>query len=444
MSHIGSDLGNLEKYVGEFSIEALSGQLDPRWIPEILQETGAGSKRVRKLPADFVVWLTISMGLFRRLSIPNLWHRLQEGFRGKLRLKRKDPPTSSALTQARDRLGLEPVRTLFERFARWLRDAFAPQHLWKGLTVVAIDGTTAKVPDSKANRRYFGAPRSHRGRSGYPFLRMVTLVAVHTHLILAAAVAGWNVGENPLALTLLPSIEAGWLILMDRGFVHYWLLWNILERKSHFLLRGRRGLKIKKRGKLGPGDWRAEAILSPSLRSRHPELPERLTVRVIHYRIPGFRACYLITSLLDPEIYSSEELIRLYHDRWEQELAYDELKTHMASTPVTFRSETPSRVLQEAYGLLIGYNLVRGLMARAAQQSGRPALRLSFVDSLERIERAVLVMALAPTHHLPGLYQDLLEALAQCTLPARRPRRFPRAVKVKMSSWPLKRGRRVA
>ena len=439
MSRIGSALADLETHVGNFSIEALSGQLDPRWIPQILGETGKTSKRVRGIPADLAVWLLIAMNLFRRLSIRNLWCRLSEGFRGKLRIKALQPPTRSALTQARDRLGLEPLRLLFARFAAWLKTKFAASHSWKGFTLVAMDGTTAKVPDSKANRKHFGSPRSHRGRSGYPFLRMVTLVAVRTHLILAAAIAGWNTGENPLAVSLLPCIETNWLVLLDRGFHHYWLLWNILQKQSHFLIRKRCRLNLRKRRRLGPGDWLAEALLPRQSRREHPRLPERLQVRWIHYHIPGFRPAGLVTSLLDPELYPAGELVSLYHERWEQELAYDEMKTHLVSTAVPFRSRTPQRILQEAYGLLIAYNLLRGLMAEAAARAQLPPLRLSFVDSFERIERAISVLAVVSGSLLPLLYRELLQALAGCLLPARRPRRFPRVVKVKMSSFPLKR-----
>lgn len=440
MFRIGDFFGTLEKRVGNFAIEALCGQLQSEWVTEVLEETHKASQRVRALPADLVVWMVIAMGLFRSLSIPNVWVRLREGFRGKLARSGKRQPSSSAMTQARDRLGLKPLILLFRVFADRLRSKFAPQHLWKGLKLVAEDGSSAKVPDSKANRRKFGGPSSHRGKSGYPFLRFVTLVAVQTHLILAAAVGVWSTSEVTLAMTLLASIESGSLVLLDRGFLSYWMLWEVVHsRQSHFLVRGKRRLKIKKRRKLGPGDWLAEAILPDSLRRAHPELPERWTVRLIHYRIPGFRPSHLITSLLDPVAYTAEELIGCYHARWEQELAYGELKTDLVATPVVFRSETPKRVLQEFFGLLIAYNLVRATMAEAAVRAGISPLKISFVDAVERIQRATLKFASASTRELPYLYRELLDEIARCRLPERRHRSYPRAVKVKMSSFPKKR-----
>jgi hypothetical protein len=124
------------------------------------------------------------------------------------------------------------------------------------------------------------------------------------------------------------------------------------------------------------------------------------------------------------------------------ELAYDEIKTHMASVPVVFRSQTPDGVRQEAWGLLLAYNLVRALIAEAAMPAGLSPLRISFLDSLRAIDRAILKMAVASTRDLRSLYAELLQEIASCRLPERRKRRFPRAVKIKMSSWPLKRAKR--
>jgi hypothetical protein len=440
ISPIGGFLGSLEPHVGCFSIEALCGLLKPEWVGEVLERTRRASQRMRGLPADLVVWMVIAMALFRSLSIANVWARLRTGFRGNLRKARAQRPSSSAMTQARDRLGLKPLVLLFRLFADLLRSKFAPQDLWKGLKQVALDGSSGKVPDSKANRRKFGGPKSHRGKSGYPFLRFVTLVGVQTHLILAAAVGAWSTSEVTLVMSLVASIEPGSLVLLDRGFLSYWLLWRIVHgRHSHFLVRGKRRLKIKKRQKLAPGDWLAEALLPRHLRGLHPVMPKRWTVRLIHYRIPGYRPSYLITSLLDPVAYPAEDLIARYHARWEQELAYDEMKTHLVRVPVVFRSKTPKRVLQEFFALLIAYNLVRATMVEAAVRADISPLKISFVDAVERIKWATFQFASAQTREVPYLYRELLDEIASCRLPARRRRRYPRAVKVKMSSFPLKR-----
>jgi hypothetical protein len=269
-------------------------------------------------------------------------------------------------------------------------------------------------------------------------------VAARTHLVLAAAVGGWTEGESPLAMTLLPAIRAKWLVLMDRGFWNYQLLWGLRQRSAQVLIRGRRRIRLLKRERLGQGDWIVHFPMPLHLRRLRDVLPAYQVLRLVHYRIPGFRPSFLVTSLLDPRTYPATDLVALYHERWEQELAFDEMKTHLASSPVTFRSQTPARVRQEIYGLLLAYNLVRGLMAEAAKRHGCSPLRLSFVGALDRVERATLQMALLPTSLLPRIYEELLADLSEALLPARRPRRNPRVVKVKMSSFPLKRGKRVA
>lgn len=436
---LDASLQHVETHLGEFSLETLASQLPPDLIERTLEETGRESLRVRQLPAVLVTWLVIAMGLFRRLSIPNVYLRLREGFRGVLASQDRARPSRKAFTKARDRLGLEALRRLFETSAEWFTQRFAAVHLWKGLKLLAIDGTTLKAPDSDASRRALGAPGSSRGRTGYPCVRVVGLMAVHTHLLLAAAVGGYNTGELTLVQELLTAISPGSLILLDRGFLSYGWLWGLLQRNSHFLIRGKKGLKVRKRKRLAPGDWLAEALVPRALRKKHPELPEDLDVRVIPYRIPGFRPSYLMTSLLDPQAYPASELVDLYHTRWEQELGWDEMKTHMASAAVPFRSRTPDRVRQEAYGLLVAYNLVRSLMSEAATRQGISPLRLSFVDSLECIERYCPMMALAPGYRLSDLYAELLEEIGACRLPQRRKRCYPRAVKVKMSSYPLNR-----
>jgi hypothetical protein len=430
---------DLESHIGHFSVETLASQLPPKLIQEVLDETEKNSVRIRRLPASLTTWLLVGMGLFRSLSICNVYKRLREGFRGGLAAAGLKPPTSGAFIKARDRLGVNPMRLLFERFCRHLGQKFEVEHRWKGFRLVAFDGTTAKVPDSKANRKAFGAPGSGRGRSGYPFVRLMCLLAVQTHLVMAASVGGWNTAEIPLALKLIAEVTPGSLVLLDRGFLSYLLLWRIRQQRSHFLIRARKRLNLKKVRRLAPADWLVRAILPPGLRRKHPELPEFLWMRLIHYRVAGFRPCRLLCSVLNAPRFRAQELVNLYHMRWEQELAYDEIKTHMASVAILFRSFKPQRIKQEAYGLLLAYNIVRSLMAEAATRQDLCPLELSFVDSLACIQQVCLLMAVAPALRLPQLYDQLLKDIATCRLPKRRKRRYPRAVKVKMSSYALKR-----
>ena len=267
-----------------------------------------------------------------------------------------------------------------------------------------------------------------------------------SHLILAAAFGPYTVSELACAKSLLAQVESSSLVLMDRLYYSFaWLAaFDAPNTGRHFLARaktGARDLKPKRKKKLGENDWLGILPKPRSLRGPKAEgLPDEIEVRILRYQFKGFRPVTLVTSLLDQTTYPYEELVALYHGRWEIELGYDEVKTHFARETVVFRSQGPDKVLQEAYGLLIAYNCVRALMAQAASKAGVEPRSLSFVDCLVRIRFALTKMALAPTRQLPRLHDELVSELATCVLPPRRPERvYPRAVKIKMSSFPLKR-----
>lgn len=438
---IGNHAASLEWLRGSVTIEALATVLEPSWILEALRSAGRATKRVRALPNDLVVWLVVVLPLFRWMSIRNVLERLafainvREGWRPIPRV------TSRAITKARDRVGLDPLKALFARLVESLRGTCADAVRWKGRVVRAIDGTTTKVPDSSENREYFGAPGASRGRSGYPQARLLVLIAAFSHIVLAAAWASWSVGEPTMLLDLLSKIQPGAVVLLDRGFYSFRHLHAIVQRPADFVTRlktGRCAMSITSKKRIGVNDWLGCVRCPLDLRRRHPHLPEAMPVRLIRYQRRGFRTSHIVTSLLDPGLYPAAEVVALYHDRWEVEMAYDEIKTHLVAQMVTFRSRLPERVLQEGYGILIAYNILRALMARAAEQASVEPIALSFVDCLARVRDHVTIMALSHGSRLPALYDALLAEMSFCHLPPRRNRTNPRAVKVKMSSYALK------
>jgi hypothetical protein len=158
----------------------------------------------------------------------------------------------------------------------------------------------------------------------------------------------------------------------------------------------------------------------------------------------GAETIYLLTSLTDPGIYRKSELSNLYLERWEIENSIDEVKTHQVEAttvnrPVIFRSKSPERVLQEANGLIIAYNLIHALIAEGAERAGVEPVRISFVSALARVREAIPRMESAPTRQLPYLYKTLIKRISEAILPTRRARSNPRVVKVKMSAYKLKR-----
>jgi hypothetical protein len=441
MPIIGSCFQKLEGWIGSFGIEAFASVLQPKWIADVLEASGRPTQRERKLPAPFTVWLVVAMGFYRNLSIQNILNRLGNVMGVGSLWSGGEEPASTSTTEARDRVGVGPLRLLVERFRAWILETYRDAMSWKGMLLVALDGTTFKVPDSEQNRRRFGLPGSSRGRAAFPQMRALFLVSAKLRFILGAVFAPYGRAEILLALRILADIPKGALVLLDRNFNAWQFLLGLREAGQHFLIRAKDGMTGSVLAVLGPGDRLVEMKIPRALRRRCPSLPRTVVVREISARIKGspFR---FFTSLLEPSTYRAVELVMLYAERWQEEIALDEIKTHQGGAttvnrPVIFRSKTSRRVLQEAYGLVIAYNLVRALMTEAALNHQVPPLRISFVDSIERIRSAALLMAAAPTRLLPAIFDDLLHSIARCLVPQRR-RHNPREVCTKMSAYPKK------
>jgi len=442
MSVIGHAFQKLESWLGSYTIEVFASTLPTAWIEASLLVSGRGTQRVRKLTAPFTVWLVIAMGLYRNLSIQNVLDRMGNILGvGSLWLKGQ-VPTSTAVTEARDRVGFGPMRELCERFRMWLLEKYRDAMSWKGLLVLALDGTTLKVPDSPENRRRFGLPGASRGRAAFPQMRALFLISTKLRFILGSLFAPYRRAEAPLAMKMLAWVPFGSLVILDRNFNAWRFLLGLRDVGSHFLVRAKRGMAGRVLQVLGPGDRLIEMKIPRGLQRRFPSLPKTVVVREISARIKGKSFRYF-TSLLDASMCPATEMVMLYAERWQEETSLDEIKTHQCGAttvnrPVIFRCKTSRRVLQEAYGLVLAYNLVRSLMTESAQKHHVPPLRISFVDTLERIRSATLLMAAAPTRTLPAIYANLLLSISRCQVP-QRCRHNPRAVCIKMSAYPLKR-----
>lgn len=427
------------------SMAALAEVLTPQLIEQVLADTGRAGKRKRKLPPGLVVWLVVGMALFRDLQIKNVLRRVVDGLTGAVWWGLKELPHATSLAKARDRLGWETIRELFRRLADVLRTKHEAATTWLGLPVFTLDGTCFLTPDTPSNDRAFGRAGASRGsaRSGYPQLRGLFLIGAWTHLIAAAVLGPYRKGELTLAHELAPQLPVGSLLLMDRAFYSYAWLVELLDRGVHFAVRARtngRCLQPQFTKRFSRHDGLATLVVPRCTKTKNRALPDEITVRVLTYTVKGFRPITVVTDLLDPERYPAKAIAELYHDRWEAELSYREIKTHQVGQRVAFRSHTGQRVLQEAYGLLLAYNCVRALMAEAAGQVGEQPRRLSFVDCLDRIRAALPLLAAASPAERGRLLAALLDGLALCLLPARRAgRQCPRAVKIKMSNYARKR-----
>jgi len=429
-------------------------ELDAKYVQKALAETGTASVRRRKLPAPLVVWLVIGMALFRDRCIQEIVSHL-----GLVLPNQKEPKeffrkiAPSAIPQARARLGAEPMKQIFmETGQSWARPA-ADEMQWRGLSLYGFDGTTLRVADTTKNREQFGAPSSRRAQAGYPQTRLVVLMALRSHLMLAAAFGpyrGKQTGELSLARQLWQDVPDNSLSIFDKLFLSYADLYELSgqdRRNRHWLIPAKSNLKWTRVRRLGRSDELVEVRPSAKARSENPALPESIILRAIRYRKKGFRAKTLLTTLLDPEAYPAEELVALYHERWELELGYDEIKTHMLEREEALRSKKPEGVKQEIWGILLAYNLVRCKMLEVARAFDLEPNRISFRHSLQLIRVFCLVEAwTAPPTKLPRRLEDLGEMVsALLVLPERRPeRRYERSVKIKMSNYKRNIGRRAS
>ena len=424
----------------------LTKHLDPIWIEEALLATGTATLRRRRLPAEQTIWLVLGMAIMRDLPITAVARQLE------IALPARDGSrtvASSALSQARERLGDEPMEWLFLRSAEEWANRSANEDRWRGLALYGVDGTTLRVPDSTENRSHFGGQdsgRHDRGRderqSGYPLLKLVVLMALRSHVIGAAVFGPFATDERTYATSLWQSVPDHSLVLVDRNHLQASVLIPLMTMgtERHWITRAKSSTKFSSLEVLAPGDELIEFKVSSEARRKDPTLPTHYDARAIKYQRKGYRPQLLLTSLTDPLKYPATEVIELFHERWEIELGFGEIKTDMLERLETIRSKSPVAVAQEMWGLLIAYNLVRLDIARIATELGVPPIRISFVAALREFayEWSVATNGLTPGA-IPKHLATLVDRLRHFVIPPRRGERaYPRAVKIKMSNYDRK------
>jgi hypothetical protein len=386
------------------------------------------------------VWLVLGMALFRDRSILEVVTKLDLALPG----ARGPTVAPSAVAQARARLGPEPMGWLFARCAEAWALADAAAHRWRGLALYGVDGTALRVPDTPANRAHFGGhPAGNgRGESAYPLLRVVALMALRSHLLVAAEFGPWSAGEHTYARPLWAAVPNDSLTVVDRGFLAAGPLLALSGggENRHWLVRAKANTRWHVCAQLADGSAVVELRVSEAARRADPSLPRLWRARAIGYQRAGHAAQTLLTSLLDAERYPAAEVVALYHERWEMELAYDEVKTVMLERAEAIRSQSPVAVTQELWGLLLAYNLVRLEMRRVAAAAGVAPTRVSFIGALRLIRDEWLWSAVAAPGAIPRHLRALRAALALLLLPERRSaRQYPRHVKLRMTGYPRNR-----
>ena len=377
------------------SVGLLTRVFPPELVDEVIEEAGRTQLRRRALPARSMTYFAIGMALHSQGSYEDVMAQLTDGLSWSTGWEQAYvPPSKSAIFQARDRLGAEPVESLFRRVARPLAEAGTPGAWLAGRRLVAVDGTCLDVADTEANEVFFGRAGVNKGeRAAFPMARVAALIECGTHVVFDAEVGPYTSSEVTLAGPLLDRLEPGMVVLADRGFFSYALWRKAMGTGADLLWRvrtDRAGPRPTRLRDLPDGSWLAHLRRSTPAAARRAE---PMLVRVIDYRIDDGRdnatAYRLLTTITDPDQASAEDLALGYAQRWEIENVFDELKTHQRGPRMVLRSKSPPLVLQEIWGHLCCHYAIRTLMADTAAQAGHDPDRVSFIAALRVTRRSI-------------------------------------------------------
>jgi hypothetical protein len=422
--------------------------ISPDLVRQAVHDTGRRNRSDCRLTHEIMLWVVLAMGLLTDLPLRQVFKHARRLRKGEL------SPPRNTLCVARQRLGVAPLRYLHNTLVRPLATPDTPGAFYKGLRLVGVDGTTFDIPDSLANVYAFGRPKGPRADAAFPQVRKLSLVELGTHAELAFVLKPCWRGENPMVEGLLRHLHEGMLLLWDRNFFSYHLWKSLTHRNIQILARVKCSLILKPIQELPDGSYLAKIYPTSYDRTKDRK---GILVRVIKYKLDDPQRVgheeehTLLTTLLDAAEHPAVQLILLYHERWEEELTFDEQKTHQdpvrPGKPTHLRSETPQGVVQEVYALSLGHYVTRALMAQAAATVKLDPDWLSFVGCL-RILKCRLPECDSRT---PQSWQAWYEALLwemSCervdlqqtpTGPQRRNRINPRVIKRKMSNWKKKR-----
>ena len=373
------------------SVGLLMKVFPPGLVDEVVSAAGRKELRQRSLPARVVVYFVVGLALFAAESYEEVFVQLTSGLSWARRSRENwKTPSASALFQARVRLGVEPVRSLYRRVAQPLASLTTPGAWAGGRRLVAVDGTCFDVADTAENAAFFGRPGTAKGeRAAYPQVRMVGLVECGTHAIIDAVVGPCSTGEVALSRGLLGRLQPGMLCLADRGFYGFSAWKAAAESGADLLWRMRASQRLDPIEVLPDGSYLSKVYEVSNFKRRG----DGLVVRVIDYQIEDGRSndtsYTLITTVLDPETLSATECALAYSERWEIENCLDELKTHQRGPRTVLRSKSPPLVEQELWGHLCCHYAVRTLMWQAADHVAEDPDRVSFMTALRIVRRSM-------------------------------------------------------
>lgn len=406
----------------------------PELVAQALASTNKATKRVCNLTNEVMIWVVVAMGLFTEMPIRQVFKAARRLRHGEL------SPARSTLCVARQRLGSEPLVALHQLVVKPLATEQTPGAFYRGMRKVAIDGTVLDAPDCEAHQ-HLGRSSGSRGDGPFPQVRKVSLVELGTHVEFAFAYGGWNDSEKKLVEQLWESIPDDALLIEDRGFFSY-KSWKKRHGQHKLLVRIQKSMVFKPIKYFSDGSFLAKIYPSSWYRKNDKK---GILVRVIEYKLndpqrTGHDEVHrFVTNLLDAERFPALELIMEYHERWEEEIVYDEQKTHQdprrAEKTTNLRSETSDGLKQELYALSLGHFVIRAMMLEAAQSQQSDADRLSFRGCFQILKTRLPECNASSRASLTQWYEAVIWEMSCERIPPRRNRINPRVIKRKMSRW---------
>lgn len=392
----------------------------------VLAEEGGLEKRVRLLPSRVGLYFLLAMCLFPQSSYLGVWGKLTSGLRG-LGIA---VPSARGLRDLRRRVGTAPVRRLFEVLAGPLGRPRTPGIMFRGFRTVSFDGCQSlRVPDTKENRAWLGKQNASNGETGYPSLLLMALVETGTRALAGAVFGSPADGEMTWARKLLHLLDSSMLVLMDRGFDGGDFLAAVAGTKARFLVR--------------LSSLRRPPVLRHLPDGSFTSVIGGVKVRIIIARVTV--TCHdgtvygdvyrLATTLLDHREYQAEALVRLYHERWQHEIAYLALR-HTLLAGRVLRSGDPAGVEQEMWALLAVYQALRTAVTDAVQSvPGLDPDRAGWQAAVETAQNLVTTAQNITDPCGSDLQGDIGRAVLASLHGPRRPRVCARKVKSPLSRW---------
>jgi Transposase DDE domain/Insertion element 4 transposase N-terminal len=422
-----------DKVCQQIDMGLLQEVIPPSLIEELLETYQMWEERERKTNMVGIIYWLIALHLYPSLSQRRVYGKMVSGLRTVRDDVPEEIPARSAFSYRRDQLGSEILQELFVRCAGPKASAQTPGAFWKGMRLLAIDGTVESVADTPSNREAFRySSDDEDSHSPFPQARLLLLVECGTHLICDAEISSCRQAEATGVRLLLErwTLEHS-LILWDSGFHSSTALFQVRERCGQVLGRLASNILLHPFCTLVDGSY-----LVYVYRDQRHQRGERMLVRVITYtftdpRIPGAgkQVYRLVTTLLDPFLYPAKELAVLYHERWHVELVIDETRTHLRLSARMLRSLTPEGVIQELYALLLAHLVVRTLMLIAAEQAQISPNQISFTETIRIMDETLIPLGLVNAPRRQHMIEGLTREIGEQRLPTQRVRIQARVVK---------------